>query len=65
MPDQNRDTPELNALAKWMGGLIMSGAIAWATWTTTGLQETKNNLFGLSERLARIEAKIDYILDKK
>lgn len=64
MPELNNDL-ELTAVAKWLAGLLMSAALAWATWTTTGIQEAKSGLSYINERLARIETKLDMLMEKK
>lgn len=52
-------------VSKWLCGMLLTGAMAWATWVTNDLKEYKNVLTILSERLTRIETKLDMLMEKK
>ena len=55
----------LLSLTKWIAGLLLSGTLAWATYVTASLHEDKNTLQLLIDRLARIETKIDMIMERE
>ena len=42
---------------KWIGATVIGAAITWSTWITGAVWEDRS-------RLARIEAKIDILMDK-
>jgi len=42
---------------KWILGMTVTGAMAWSSWVTTAVWEDR-------ARLARIETKIDIIIDR-
>lgn len=52
-------------LLRWMAGLILSGTLAWATYVTTSLHEDRSTLQIMTDRLARIETKIDMIMERE
>lgn len=51
-------------IVKWMLGLILSGTLTWATYITTTLHEDRSSIQSLIDRLARIETKIDILMEK-
>ncbi len=42
---------------KYIGGVIITGTLAWATWVTSAL-------FATEGRLGRIETKIDIVIER-
>lgn len=43
--------------AKWIMGIVVTAGMAWSSWVTTAVWEDR-------ARLARIETKIDIIIDR-
>lgn len=46
-----------NDTARWVIGGVLASALTWSTWVTTAVWEDR-------ARLARIETKIDILVDK-
>ena len=44
-------------LVKYVSGVMITGALAWATWVTGAL-------FATDSRLARIETKVDILIER-
>lgn len=55
----------LLSFTKWIAALLLSGTLAWATYVTASLHEDRATLQLLIDRLARIETKIDMIMERE
>ena len=66
-PDTTEDiyTAHLLSLTKWIAGLLLSGTLAWTAYVTASLHEDRATLQLLIDRLARIETKIDMIMERE